>query len=728
MRDRRPDAEWDLRGATIAQARVRELREQAQPVGERTAVRRARFDGATLEGDIDFSGIDFGGASFHGARFAGAVSFVGAAFGEFADFTSAEFSGDADFRGAQFRGPALFADATFTRRILFRDAEFGDTAVFSQVLPSPDSDPATTAAQEPSPARFGDAADFSNVRVAGNLVMTKLRGKDLDLRKISVRGDVDLDGVVVDVATLASAAVDGDLYLAGAELGAFDASAVHIRGSLRAPNVTCGGPFDVANATLGALEMRRANVHGRAFFDFIAVAWADYEGASFEASVSFRQARVRTLKFGSTRCSGDCDFTEAQLEDEADFGPARHAVVRAVDGAQFDGEVRFVNASVGQARFARVRFAKEARFDGSRFEHGVSFDGAAFAGDGLFANTVFRGSCDFNAVTTTGALALDGAEFDCEFLSLDRASFPHRVSLEGKARFLTCRDTRFGAGARLHFEQAAVALDGADFSGASTLSGTGSKLCSVTEANVSELTVGNLDLRPCRFGAAIGLDKLRLQGLDDMEPNPRSLRLAARRTIAEEHQWRANRGDENWYPEVCRVPSELARPGYNEVRQPAELASIYRALRKGREDDKDEPGAADLYYGEMSMRREALRTGVALRWGERTRRLSERALLTFYWLLSGYGLRASRALVALLLVVIVAGVGLWQVGFDKRPGLHEALLFSLTSVSSLFRAPSVPHPATVVSYGGEWIAVGLRLAGPLILGLLILSVRGRVKR
>jgi Luciferase-like monooxygenase len=36
---------------------------------------------------------------------------------------------------------------------------------------------------------------------------------------------------------------------------------------------------------------------------------------------------------------------------------------------------------------------------------------------------------------------------------------------------------------------------------------------------------------------------------------------------------------------------------------PREIATIYRALRKGREDNKDEPGAADFYYGEMEMRR-----------------------------------------------------------------------------------------------------------------------------
>jgi hypothetical protein len=42
-----------------------------------------------------------------------------------------------------------------------------------------------------------------------------------------------------------------------------------------------------------------------------------------------------------------------------------------------------------------------------------------------------------------------------------------------------------------------------------------------------------------------------------------------------------------------------------DVLEPGQIAGLYRALRKGREDVKDEPGAADFYYGEMEMRRHA---------------------------------------------------------------------------------------------------------------------------
>jgi hypothetical protein len=75
------------------------------------------------------------------------------------------------------------------------------------------------------------------------------------------------------------------------------------------------------------------------------------------------------------------------------------------------------------------------------------------------------------------------------------------------------------------------------------------------------------------------------------------------------------------------------------------------------EDAKDEPGAADFYYGEMEMRRLAARgrdhedTDGG---GAKGRRPSwtERRLLDAYWAVSGYGLRAWRALTALTILLV----------------------------------------------------------------------------
>ncbi|MER7693383.1 hypothetical protein [Streptomyces sp. NPDC097610] len=90
-----------------------------------------------------------------------------------------------------------------------------------------------------------------------------------------------------------------------------------------------------------------------------------------------------------------------------------------------------------------------------------------------------------------------------------------------------------------------------------------------------------------------------------------------------------------------------------------QLAPVYRALRKAFEDSKNEPGAADFCYGEMEMRRRD-RTGT-------TR--AERGLMQGYWALSGYGLRASRALgclAAAMLVTLCLLMGFRLPGDDPK--------------------------------------------------------------
>ncbi len=180
---------------------------------------------------------------------------------------------------------------------------------------------------------------------------------------------------------------------------------------------------------------------------------------------------------------------------------------------------------------------------------------------------------------------------------------------------------------------------------------------------------------------------------------------------------------------------------------PAQLAPVYRALRKAFEDGKNEPGAADFYYGEMEMRRHD-RTGTTP---------AERRLLHGYWLLSGYGLRASRALGWLVAAMVVTIVLLMGFGLPKdapkqeatgtvAPGggkvtfeidkadpqnatkdrftgkrFEKALNVTLNSV--VFRSSN--NDLTTV---GTYIEMASRVTEPVLLGLAVLAVRNRVKR
>jgi hypothetical protein len=111
------------------------------------------------------------------------------------------------------------------------------------------------------------------------------------------------------------------------------------------------------------------------------------------------------------------------------------------------------------------------------------------------------------------------------------------------------------------------------------------------------------------------------------------------------------------------------------VLEPRQIAALYRSLRKAREDNKDEAGAGDLYYGEMEMRRRDPHGVQAQR--EFTRARSERAVLTAYFSLAGYGLKAGRALVSLALAITIGGALLCWCGFHEPRGYGRSLMFAL---------------------------------------------------
>ncbi|WP_322734557.1 hypothetical protein [Streptomyces ferrugineus] len=180
------------------------------------------------------------------------------------------------------------------------------------------------------------------------------------------------------------------------------------------------------------------------------------------------------------------------------------------------------------------------------------------------------------------------------------------------------------------------------------------RMASLRGVDAAHLVLADVDLTGCLFARALHLDQLRLDGACTFDTVPpavhwrgwRPIRFTQRRTLAEEHHWRASQPTavRGWNVAVF----DAGRVG------PLQLAPVYRALRKAFEDGKHEPGAADFYYGEMEMRRHA---------DDIPR--SERSLLTAYWALSGYGMRASRSLAwlgaaMLVTIVLLMGLGLPQ--------------------------------------------------------------------
>jgi len=511
------------------------------------------------------------------------------------------------------------------------------------------------------------------------------------------------------------------------------------------------------------------------------------------------------------------DHGQAVLTD-ARFGGATFQNDAWFAGVTFQGRAGFGGATFQEgAWFVEVTFQDDAWFLGATFQRDAQFGWATFQRDAEFGGATFQGGAWFEGVTFKDAASFVGATFQQarqfgpmlarKSLVLDQAVFHERAQIEVAAAAVCCRRARFLAGMQLRVRWAAVVLDDADLAAPSLLTGVPAfagleegrwaqalerllprppriqprvlwrpRLVSLRGADVAGLTLADVDLRGCRFAGAHHLDQLRLEQTY-VGFTPRSWRWTPRMVIAEERYWRANHHyrdakgaddhtagavagtssragwSERWYGPAFRPPVWLdAEPA--SLRQ---TAMVYRALRKGREDSKDEPGAADFYYGEMEMRRFVKRMEV--KWERRERHFghwlaatSEHAVLWLYWLVAGYGLRAWRALATLAVVVLLAGgvFAFWGFGPPNQPavrpvtvdargapvyavqpverpaGLDElstGVRFSAQAATALLRGPDRPLTAL-----GEWLYLALRLTGPVLLGLAVLSIRGRVKR
>jgi hypothetical protein len=447
--------------------------------------------------------------------------------------------------------------------------------------------------------------------------------------------------------------------------------------------------------------------------------------------------------------------------------------VARFDKAIFQGRARFSGASFqGRAGFDGASFQDAAEFQWARFQRGAWFLQTSFQREAWFGGASFQDTAEFDEASFERATQL--GPLLARQLVLDGAVFGARMQLEATAAAVCARRAQFPAGVHLRLRFASVVLDDANLAAPAILAGAPSpflspvpvlqeqqvtsryqrlppgpraqrwrpRVLSVCGAEVAGLRLADVDLRACRFVGAHNLDRLRIEGAPLFASTTGWWR-ARRKTLAEEQHWRVHRAGRwrpaGWYPRVCQPPAS-PRAKAPRVLEPARLAALYRDLRKGREDAKDEPGAADFYYGECEMRRHD--PGIPR---------ADRLVLWVYWLLSGYALRAWRALAALALIVVLTGVAFAFWGFpsasasfrpaavdrggalvyqqqpaDPPPGLArlpDAIRFSARSATALLRGPD-----RALTPLGEWLEIGLRFAGPVLLALAVVSVRGRVRR
>ncbi|WP_392667659.1 pentapeptide repeat-containing protein [Streptomyces sp. LN785] len=529
---------------------------------------------------------------------------------------------------------------------------------------------------------------------------------------------------------------------------------------------------------------------------------ASFEGAQFSDTALFAGAQFSdTASFGGTQFSGDARFSRAQFSDTALFEGAQFSGIARFNRAQFSGLAGFGAQFSGLCGFEWAQFSDTALFEGAQFSDTASFEGAQFSGTAsfegaqfsdtaLFAGAQFSGIARFREVQFCGDAGFAGAHFMVASwwgpvvcagtLYLSGAVFGAPVTMEIAAREVRCVRARWESTAtvRLRYAMADLSyvvlaapvavtahpapftLSGGGVVDESMLSGPEVRVTSVQGVDAALLVLTDTDLSDCLFSGAFHLDQLRLEGRTVFASAPtgwhrrgiRPARWTRRRTLAEEHHWRAQiagqptpPADHPSLPRQWRVGPSHPDPAHTP--DPEDVAALYRQLRKAFEDGKNEPGAADFYYGECEMRRHD-RTGTPT---------VERGLLWGYWLLSGYGLRALRSLgwlaaAMLVTIVLLTGFGLpkaspkqeatgtvppggGKVTFaidkddpknptgDRFTGKRFEKALNITLNSVVFRSSGQD-----LTTSGTYIEMTSRLLEPTLLALAVLAIRGRIKR
>jgi uncharacterized protein YjbI with pentapeptide repeats len=479
---------------------------------------------------------------------------------------------------------------------------------------------------------------------------------------------------------------------------------------------------------------------------------------------------------------GAAQFSGAWFEDAVSFGKARFTGDVSFAGAQFTGVASFAGASFSQdADFAGARFhdaalfrdltvTGTATFTSARFDDTADFTAATFTGAAVLRQAVFTGAVVLDRVRGHASASFSEARFSAAShlgpvfvageLSFDATRFEQKATITAGASAFSARGASFTGATTLRLGYADASLDNVTSTEPFTIIGASRELAvlgyhpapalaaapqsapallSLAGVDASQLVLVDVDLSECRFADAFNLDELRFEGSQSRfadPPRPRGWRWvlpsARRQMIAEERDWRATRRHLAWPPR--RHPSPPL--------EPERILTIYRQLRKAQEDAKNEPGAADFYYGEMEMRRHAATTPAA-----------DKLILLLYWAASGYGLRAFRALGALAATLALSTVAFATFGFGPaqalrylpvpaahpaaaqayqqvtiagpRPGWLSALFYSLDSSTSLL---SGSQPNLTLTSGGDMVQIALKLLGPVFVGLAILAMRNRIKR
>ena len=624
-----------------------------------------------------------------------------------ANFRSATFASDANFRSTTFSGDANFRSTTFTSLTSFNAAAFAASAHFIA-------------------ATFESGAEFISASFTGDAYF----GSSTFASGVLFNSASFAKGAIFSMATFASIITFDSIQCAGDA----DFRAVTFTDGVHFNSAVFAGRADFSMSTCTGMALFRSTAFGGG---------ADFRAITFTSSADFR----------STSFTGDTIFWSTTFSGFANF-----------NSATFSGFATFSSATfAAMVDFSSTAFTGRAEFRSAAFSAHADFNSATFSSDLLFQEAVFDGLQHVGPLMCAGEVNFDRARLTGTQVTIEasaRAASFERAAFEGSAvlrlRYATVDLSRVALSTPMALQTWPVAF--ATRSGSAIgehLLASGSltpevKLASLEGMDAAQLVLTDIDLTLCQFTGAFHLDQIQIGFGCRFARPPESwqwrglfpARWSPRKVLAEEQYWRAAAGGRAGRGWPAGPHHEVPERGAG----PDDLVGAYQQLRKAFEEARNEPDAADFYYGEMEMRRRDAQRPRAERW-----------LLWLYWLASGYGLRASRALsllmvamgVTLALTVLFGlpddspnprtsgtyGGGVVQtttktpdpvlsLPWGKRVTAERTKKAALVVVNSVvFRSSgqNLTLPGTVIEMAS-------RIGEPVLLGLAALAIRSRVKR
>ena len=394
------------------------------------------------------------------------------------------------------------------------------------------------------------------------------------------------------------------------------------------------------------------------------------------------------------------DFSQRTYTKHVDFTNATFAKLANFNGAIFTQQAKFTNAtfadgaSFGGAKFKEMAFFDFATFNEglpfhrnavflrATFTKGVSFFRAHFAVRASFIHTTFKKLANFNFVIFRSEADFQEARFAGRVI-FSCGRFDGRTLFTGRLENRQPIPT-FSEAQEVDFRDVIF--------------------------GASDVIFRHANLQKCRF---LNTDLRQVQLVDITWARKKPRFTLAGRKYTKWHRLCL-------YDEIAPLNPEENLPW-------GQLEHLYRQLKRNYEEQRDYERAGDFHYGEKEMRRQNSDTS----WWHRF------LLLWPYWLISGYGERIWRPLVAAgVILAAFAFVCLLYRLTPTKPSTSvrplalnnivawgEALLYS-------FRVMTLQKPQDFVLSG---LLINLihtlqGLIGPFLIGLIALAVRQRLKR